>query len=73
MAVIFGLLPLMLATGLVMSPAMDARLPILGDLLGGPQSARTLHFMAASGLTRSSSSMWPWSSRPGRSTKCARS
>lgn len=50
-AVIFGLLPLMLATGLVMSPAMDARLPILGDLLGGRQSARTLHFMAASGLT----------------------
>lgn len=49
-AVIFGLLPLMLATGLVMSPAIYARLPILGDLLGGRQSARTLHFLAASGL-----------------------
>lgn len=48
--VIFGLLPLMLATGLVMSPAMYARLPLLGDLLGGRQSARTLHFLAASGL-----------------------
>ena len=51
LAVIFGLLPLMLATGRVMSPAMDARLPILGDLLGGRQSARTLHFLSASGLT----------------------
>ncbi|MDO9338682.1 MAG: cytochrome b/b6 domain-containing protein [Caulobacter sp.] len=50
-AVIFGLLPLMLATGLVMSPAMDARLPLLGDLLGGRQSARTLHFLSAFGLT----------------------
>jgi len=49
-AVIFGLLPLMVATGLVMSPAVYARLPILGDLLGGRQSARTLHFLAASGL-----------------------
>lgn len=49
-AVIFGLLPLMLATGLVMSPAVYARLPLLGDLLGGRQSARTLHFLAASAL-----------------------
>jgi thiosulfate reductase cytochrome b subunit len=49
-AVIFGLLPLMLLTGLVMSPAVYARLPLLGDLLGGRQSARTLHFLAASGL-----------------------
>jgi thiosulfate reductase cytochrome b subunit len=49
-AVIFGLLPLMVLTGLVMSPAMDARLPLLGDLLGGRQSARTLHFLSASGL-----------------------
>lgn len=48
--VIFGLLPLMLLTGLTMSPAVYARLPLLGDLLGGRQSARTLHFLAASGL-----------------------
>jgi thiosulfate reductase cytochrome b subunit len=48
--VIFGLLPLMLATGLVMSPAVYARLPLLGDLLGGRQSARTLHFLGASAL-----------------------
>lgn len=50
-AVIFGLLPLMLATGLVMSPAVDASIPLLGDLLGGRQSARTLHFLSAFGLT----------------------
>lgn len=49
-AVIFGLLPLMLLTGLTMSPAVYARLPLLGDMLGGRQSARTLHFLAASGL-----------------------
>ncbi|WP_296595401.1 cytochrome b/b6 domain-containing protein [Phenylobacterium sp.] len=48
--VIFGLMPLMLLTGLTMSPAVYARLPLLGDLLGGRQSARTLHFLAASGL-----------------------
>ena len=45
-----GLLPLMLVTGLAMSPAMNAALPGLLDLLGGRQSARTLHFLAASGL-----------------------
>lgn len=50
LAVIFGLLPLMLATGLVMSPAVYARAPWLGDLLGGRQSARTLHFLSATGL-----------------------
>lgn len=50
-AVIFGLLPLMLATGLAMSPAVDASLPIIVDALGGRQSARTLHFMVAFGLT----------------------
>lgn len=50
LAVIFGLLPLMVATGLTMSPAVYARLPWLGELLGGRQSARTLHALAATGL-----------------------
>jgi thiosulfate reductase cytochrome b subunit len=50
LAVIFGLLPLMLLTGLVMSPAMYARLPFLAELFGGRQSARTIHFLVASGL-----------------------
>jgi len=50
LAVILGLLPLMLFTGLAMAPGVDARLPILTELLGGRQSARTVHFLAASGL-----------------------
>ncbi|MGH6864315.1 MAG: cytochrome b/b6 domain-containing protein, partial [Methylocella sp.] len=47
LAVIFVLLPLMILTGLAMSPGMDALLPWLVDLLGGRQSARTIHFFAA--------------------------
>jgi thiosulfate reductase cytochrome b subunit len=41
------LLPLMLATGLTMSPAVDAAWPWLLDLFGGRQSARSLHFIFA--------------------------
>lgn len=48
--VVFGLLPLMLLTGLAMSPTVDARFHLLPMLLGGRQSARTLHFLSASGL-----------------------
>lgn len=43
--VLFVLLPLMVATGLAMSPSMDAVLPFLNDVLGGRQSARTIHFI----------------------------
>ena len=46
--VVFALLPLMLLTGLTMSPGMNAALPWLVDLFGGRQSARTLHFLSAS-------------------------
>lgn len=42
------LLPLMLLTGLAMSPGMDAAFPFLLDMFGGRQSARTIHFIAAS-------------------------
>jgi thiosulfate reductase cytochrome b subunit len=45
--VIFGLLPLILLTGLAMSPWLDSVLPGWVDLFGGRQSARTLHFAAA--------------------------
>lgn len=49
--VIFGLLPLIVVAGMAMSPRLDA---MFGggwvDLLGGRQSARTLHFVAALGL-----------------------
>ena len=44
---LFGLLPLMVLTGLTMSPAMDAAWPWLLDLFGGRQSARSIHFIAA--------------------------
>jgi thiosulfate reductase cytochrome b subunit len=41
------LLPMMLLTGLTMSPGFNAVAPILLDLFGGRQSARTLHFISA--------------------------
>ena len=45
--VIFILLPLMIASGLTMSPTMDANWPFLSDLFGGRQSARSVHFLTA--------------------------
>ncbi|MGJ4929233.1 cytochrome b/b6 domain-containing protein [Bradyrhizobium sp. HKCCYLS2038] len=45
--VVLLLLPLMVCTGLTMSPGMDAALPLLLDCFGGRASARTLHFIAA--------------------------
>src|SRR3546814_592371 len=45
--VIFILLPLMIATGLTMSPGMNAAWPWLLDLFGGRQSARSIHFIVA--------------------------
>ena len=50
LAVIFGLLPLVIATGLCMSPQLNADFPWLPEFFGGRQSARTLHFIAAFGL-----------------------
>ena len=46
-AVIFLLLPLMVLTGLAMSPAMDASWPWLLELFVGRQSARSIHFICA--------------------------
>jgi thiosulfate reductase cytochrome b subunit len=48
LGVVGVLLPLMILTGLTMSPGMDAILPWLVDIFGGRQSARTIHFIAAS-------------------------
>jgi thiosulfate reductase cytochrome b subunit len=45
--VIFIMLPLMIFTGLAMSPGMDANWPFIIDLLGGRQSARSIHFILA--------------------------
>jgi thiosulfate reductase cytochrome b subunit len=50
LAVIFGLLPLAILSGLTMSPALDAVFPFLLDLFGGRQSARTVHFLCATGV-----------------------
>lgn len=49
--VIFVLLPLLILTGLTMSPGMDAAWPWLLDLSGGRQSARSIHFIAAALMT----------------------
>lgn len=46
-AVIFVLFPLIVLTGLTMSPGFNAIAPVLLDLFGGRQSARSLHFIAA--------------------------
>lgn len=50
LAVTVILLPLMVLTGLTMSPGVDAAFPALVDLFGGRQSARTIHFVTASAL-----------------------
>lgn len=44
-SVLFFLFPLMIATGLAMSPGMNAILPWLTELFGGRQSARSFHFI----------------------------
>ena len=47
LAVIFVLLPLIILTGLAMSPWMNSVLPGWVDVFGGRQAARTIHFVAA--------------------------
>ena len=46
LAVVFVLLPLVILTGLSMSPAVMAAVPVV-DLFGGHQSARTIHFLVS--------------------------
>jgi thiosulfate reductase cytochrome b subunit len=43
--VLFILLPLMILTGLTMSPGMDSAFPFLLEIFGGRQTARTIHFI----------------------------
>ena len=50
LVVIFLLCPLMLFTGLSMSPAFTAAFPEIPTFFGGFQSARTIHFLTASTL-----------------------
>ena len=47
LVVIFLFLPVMVLSGLTMSPAVTAAAPGLFDLFGGRQSARTIHFLVA--------------------------
>lgn len=49
-SVIFVLIPAMILSGLTLSPALDAAWPWLLDLMGGRASARSVHFLAASGI-----------------------
>lgn len=50
LTVVFVLFPLMIATGLSMSPAITAVVPALVILLGGHQSSRTIHFLVTDAL-----------------------
>ena len=45
--VIFVLFPLIIWTGLAMSPSFTSAFPATADLLGGRQSARTIHFFVS--------------------------
>ena len=48
--VIFVLFPLVIWTGLAMSPGLNAAVPWMVNFLGGRQSARTLHFFVSISL-----------------------
>ena len=47
LTVTFVLFPLVIWTGLAMSPAVTSAIPLLVTILGGQQSARTLHFFVS--------------------------
>ena len=47
LVVIFVLFPLVIWTGLALSPAFDSAIPAAVALLGGRQTARTLHFFVS--------------------------
>ena len=51
LVVIFALFPSIIVTGLAMSPAVTSVMPWLATMLGGHQSARTIHFFAAVAVT----------------------
>jgi len=50
LAVVFLFFPLIILTGLAMSPAITSAVPILVKIFGGQQSARTIHFFLANFL-----------------------
>jgi thiosulfate reductase cytochrome b subunit len=50
LAVVFLLFPLIIVTGLAMSPAVTSVFPMLVTVFGGQQSARTVHFFVSVAL-----------------------
>jgi thiosulfate reductase cytochrome b subunit len=50
LAVVFLLFPLIIITGLAMSPAITSVFPTIVTVFGGQQSARTIHFFVAAAL-----------------------
>jgi len=48
--VLFVLLPVVILTGVSMSPGLNAAWPWMLDLFGGRQSARSIHFICTAGL-----------------------
>jgi thiosulfate reductase cytochrome b subunit len=48
--VVFVLFPLVIWTGLAMSPSFNSSFPWAVNVLGGRQSARTLHFLISLSL-----------------------
>ncbi|MDP3551467.1 MAG: cytochrome b/b6 domain-containing protein [Novosphingobium sp.] len=47
LGVIFVLIPVVILTGMTMSPNLNAAFPFLLDIFGGRQSARSIHFLCA--------------------------
>jgi len=50
LAVVFLLFPLIIVTGLAMSPAITSVFPVIVNTFGGQQSARTIHFFVTVAL-----------------------
>jgi thiosulfate reductase cytochrome b subunit len=50
LGVVFVLFPAMIWTGLAMSPAVTSAIPLIVTVLGGHQSARTIHFFVSLAL-----------------------
>jgi len=50
LTVVFILFPLVVLTGLAMSPSFNSAVPWVVNILGGRQSARTLHFLVSISL-----------------------
>jgi thiosulfate reductase cytochrome b subunit len=50
LATVFVLGPIIVLAGLTMSPRLDASFPVLLDIFGGRQSARSIHFLCAAAL-----------------------